>query len=46
MRAKYHRGKESEDRGRCMGKHCLICFMNGRTHSLYGDKIKPCTLKS
>ena len=46
MKYKYHRGKASEDKGRCMGKHCLICWSNGRTKSLYGDKIVPISEKS
>ncbi len=45
MKYKYHRGKASEDKGRCMGKHCLICWSNGRTKSLYGDKIVPLSEK-
>ena len=40
-KAKYHRGKAPEDRGKCMGKHCLICHMNGREKDLYGYKVTP-----
>lgn len=38
---KYHRTKDPDTRGRCVGEHCIHCWMLGRTHSLYGDKIKP-----
>ncbi len=40
IKTKYHRGKAPEDKGRCMGRHCLICYMNGRKKDLYGDEIK------
>lgn len=40
---KYHRGQEQK--GRCVGKHCIHCWMLGRTKSLYGDKIKPTNTK-
>jgi len=36
---RYHRTKDKDTSGRCVGKHCLLCYLLGRTHSLYGDKI-------
>ena len=43
MKYKYHRIKDGDiPSGRCVGKHCLICWMLGREVSLYGDKIISC----
>ena len=38
---KYHHGTNPDFNGRCVGEHCLVCFMLGRTESLYGEKLKP-----
>lgn len=38
--AKYHRTQLDVDKSiRCVGKHCVTCWMLGREKSLYGDKI-------
>ena len=40
MKNKYHNSKRI-GRHRCVGERCIICWMLGRTHSLYGEEIKP-----